>query len=74
MNYHDAIALTTNGITAYTLLFELGNLRPGKTVLVHSAPGGLVSIPFISLLFLFKKPNLLLFVISNQGKHGCSNV
>lgn len=42
MNYHDAIAMTTNGIVAYTLLFELGGLRPGKTVLVHSAPGGLV--------------------------------
>lgn len=42
MNYHDAIALILNGIVAYSLVFELGNLRPNKTVLLHTAPGGLV--------------------------------
>lgn len=41
MNYHDAVAITGDGIVAYTLLFELGALRPGKCILIHSAPGGL---------------------------------
>lgn len=41
MNYHDAVAMAADGIVAYTLLFELGGLRPGKTILIHSAPGGL---------------------------------
>ncbi len=49
MSYHDAIAITLNGIVAYSLVFELGNLRPNKTVLLHSAPGGLVN--FIILIF-----------------------
>lgn len=48
MNYHDAVALTVDGIVAYSLLFQLGNLRPGKAILLHSTPGGLVNI----LLFI----------------------
>ena len=51
MNYHDAVAIAADGIVAYTLLFELGALRPHKCVLIHSAPGGLASLsPSISLL------------------------
>lgn len=72
MNYHDAIALTTNGIIAYTLLFELGGLRPGKSVLMHSAPGGLVSIQFTLFAFLSLK-NYFLFP-NNKGKYDSANV
>ena len=43
MSWHEAIALATNGITAYSLLFELGTLHPGKSILLHPAPGGLVN-------------------------------
>ena len=44
MNYHEAVAIASDGITAYTLLFELGALRSGKCVLIHSAPGGLADM------------------------------
>lgn len=39
----DAAAVTMNYIVAYILLFELGNLSSGKSVLLHSAGGGVVS-------------------------------
>ena len=45
MTFHEAVAIAADGIVAYTLLFELGNLRRGKNVLIHSAPGGLVRKP-----------------------------
>ena len=41
MTYHEAVAVAADGVIAYTLLFEMGALRPGKCVLIHSAPGGL---------------------------------
>lgn len=44
MNYHDAVALTVDGMVAYSLLFSMGNLSTGKAVLLHSTPGGLVYI------------------------------
>lgn len=40
MTPQDAAAITMNYIVAYILLFELGGLCPGKSVLVHSAGGG----------------------------------
>lgn len=40
LSFHDAAALTMNYIVAYILLFDLGGLTPGKSVLVHSAGGG----------------------------------
>lgn len=39
----DAVAVTTNYVVAYLLLFEMANLTPGKSLLVHSAGGGVVS-------------------------------
>ncbi|XP_057378830.1 synaptic vesicle membrane protein VAT-1 homolog-like [Daphnia carinata] len=41
MNYHDAVALTVDGMVAYSLLFPMGNLCTGKAVLLHPTPGGL---------------------------------
>lgn len=40
MSYEEGAALFMNYVTAYILLFELGNLRPNQSVLVHSAGGG----------------------------------
>ncbi|GBP62546.1 Synaptic vesicle membrane protein VAT-1 homolog-like [Eumeta japonica] len=36
----DAVAVTTNYVVAYLLLFEMASLSPGKSLLVHSAGGG----------------------------------
>nr|CAD7442785.1 unnamed protein product [Timema bartmani] len=40
LSFLDAAALTMNYLVAYILLFELGGLSPGKSVLLHSAGGG----------------------------------
>lgn len=40
LSFHDAAALTMNFIVAYILLFDLGGLTPGKSLLVQSAGGG----------------------------------
>lgn len=39
----DAAAITMTYTVAYILLFEIGGLSKGKSVLVHSAGGGVVS-------------------------------
>lgn len=52
MSYHEAVALTVDGIVAHTLLFHMGNLSPGEAVLMHSIPGGLVTLSS-SILILF---------------------
>lgn len=55
MSYLDAAAITMNYTAAYILLFELANLTPGKSLLLHSAGGGVVSSQTknFSLLFIF---------------------
>ena len=39
MSYEEAAALPINYITAYMMLFEMGNIRPNKSVLIHMAAG-----------------------------------
>lgn len=46
MTFEEAAAFLVNYITAYMVLFDFGNLRPGHSVLVHMAAGDR------SLLFL----------------------
>lgn len=40
MSFQEAAALLVNYVTAYMVLFDFGNLRPGHSVLVHMAAGG----------------------------------
>ncbi|XP_066522137.1 synaptic vesicle membrane protein VAT-1 homolog [Hoplias malabaricus] len=40
MSFEEAAALPINYITAYMMLFEMGNIRPNKSVLIHMAAGG----------------------------------
>ncbi|KAM4844516.1 synaptic vesicle membrane protein VAT-1 homolog [Thomomys bottae] len=40
MTFEEAAALLVNYVTAYMVLFDFGNLRPGHSVLVHMAAGG----------------------------------
>ncbi|XP_047234103.1 synaptic vesicle membrane protein VAT-1 homolog [Girardinichthys multiradiatus] len=40
MSFEEAAALPVNYMTAYMMLFEMANLRPGKSVLIHMAAGG----------------------------------
>ena len=39
MSFEEGAALLVNYITAHQILFEFGNLRPNKSVLVHMAAG-----------------------------------
>ena len=43
MSFEDGAAMLMSYVTAYILLFDIGNLREGQSVLVHSAGGGVVS-------------------------------
>lgn len=52
MSYLDAAAITMNYTVAYILLFELAHLTPGKSLLLHSAGGGVVR-RLIFLLHLY---------------------
>ncbi|XP_071318740.1 synaptic vesicle membrane protein VAT-1 homolog [Trachinotus anak] len=40
MSFEEGAAIPINYITAYMMLFEMANLRPGKSVLIHMAAGG----------------------------------
>lgn len=44
----DAAAITMNYTVAYILLFELAGLSKGKSLLVHSVGGGVVSVVLFS--------------------------
>ncbi|MED6276340.1 Synaptic vesicle membrane protein VAT-1, partial [Characodon lateralis] len=37
MSFEEAAALPVNYMTAYMMLFEMANLRPGKSILIHMA-------------------------------------
>ena len=39
LDFEHGAALPVNYIAAYHMLFEFGNLRPNKTVLIHMAAG-----------------------------------
>ncbi|XP_041818112.1 synaptic vesicle membrane protein VAT-1 homolog [Chelmon rostratus] len=40
MSFEEGAALPINYMTAYMMLFEMANVRPGKSVLIHMAAGG----------------------------------
>lgn len=43
ISFHDAAAITMNYLVAYIIVFELLSLRSGKSLMLHSAGGGVVS-------------------------------
>lgn len=43
LSFQDAAAITMNYLVAYIIVFELLSLRPGKSLMLHSAGGGVVS-------------------------------
>ena len=46
MSFEDAAALPLNYVTAYQILFDIGHLSEGESVLVQMAGGGVVGICF----------------------------
>lgn len=62
----DAVAITTNYLVAYILLFEMANLGPGKSVLLHSAGGGVGQ----AVAQLAKSvENVTVFGVCSKSKH-----
>lgn len=43
MSYSEAAAMTLSYVVAHVLVFELASIKPGNSVLLHSAGGGVVS-------------------------------
>ncbi len=43
MSFREAAVLPVAYLTAYILLFEIGNIKPNQTLLFHSAGGGVGS-------------------------------
>jgi NADPH:quinone reductase-like Zn-dependent oxidoreductase len=66
MSFEEGAALLVNYITAYQILFEFGNLRPNKSVLVHMAAGG-VGIAAIQLCKTVE--NVTIFGTASASKH-----
>ncbi|XP_067002392.1 synaptic vesicle membrane protein VAT-1 homolog-like [Anabrus simplex] len=66
MAFLDAAAITMNYLVAYILLFELGGLAPGKSVLVHSAGGGVgQAVAQLSRTV----DDVTVFGVASKGKH-----
>ncbi|GAB1598100.1 synaptic vesicle membrane protein VAT-1 homolog-like isoform X2 [Argonauta hians] len=66
MSFHDAAAIAMNYLTAYILLFDIGNLRAGQSVLAHSIAGG-VGQAIIQLVKTVE--NVTLYGTASSHKH-----
>ena len=66
MTHEEAAAIPVNYITAYHTLFELGNLKQGKSVLVHMAAGG-VGVAATQLIGTV--PDTTIFGTCSAAKH-----
>ena len=40
MSFEEAAAIPVNYLTAYQMLFRVASIRPGESVLIHMAAGG----------------------------------
>ncbi|CAF1171437.1 unnamed protein product [Rotaria magnacalcarata] len=65
MTFREAAVLPIAYLTAYILLFEIGNIKPGQTLLFHSAGGGVgVALTQLSKLV----PNLTIMATASPHK------
>ncbi|XP_040851751.1 synaptic vesicle membrane protein VAT-1 homolog [Ochotona curzoniae] len=66
MTFEEAAALLVNYITAYMILFDFGNLRPGHSVLIHMAAGG---VGMAALQLCRTVENVTVFGTASASKH-----
>ncbi|XP_053269185.1 synaptic vesicle membrane protein VAT-1 homolog [Pleuronectes platessa] len=66
MSFEEGAAIPVNYISAYLMLFEMANLKPGKSVLVHMAAGG-VGIAATQLCQTV--PDVTVFGTASASKH-----
>ncbi|HVP67239.1 MAG TPA: medium chain dehydrogenase/reductase family protein [Anaeromyxobacteraceae bacterium] len=67
MSFEEGAALPVNYLTAYHVLFRLGNLRPGQSLLVHMAAGG---VGTAALQLARTVPGVTVFGTASAAKHG----
>jgi NADPH:quinone reductase-like Zn-dependent oxidoreductase len=66
MSFAEGAALPVNYLTAHHMLFHVGTVHPGSSVLVHMAAGG-VGIAVLQLLATV--PNVTIFGTASASKH-----
>jgi len=66
LGFIDAAAIPVNYLTAHHMLFYLGTVHPGSTVLVHMASGG-VGTSVLQLLRTI--PDVVIFGTASKPKH-----
>ncbi|NUQ77489.1 MAG: zinc-binding dehydrogenase [Polyangiaceae bacterium] len=66
MSFEEGAALPVNYITAYHMLFRVGNLRSGERVLVHMAAGG---VGLAALQLAKTVPGVVIFGTASASKH-----
>lgn len=66
ISYQEATALTMNYVLAYVLLFDMAGLSPGKSILLHSAGGG-VGLAVAQLIKTVA--DVKLFGVASKSKH-----
>lgn len=66
MTFQDAAAIVMNYLVAYILIFDLVSLREGKSILLHSAGGG-VGQAIVQLARTI--PNVTIFGVCSKSKH-----
>lgn len=66
MTYEEAAAIPVNYITAYHMLFDMGNLRPGNSVLVHMVAGG---VGHAATQLIRTVPDTVIFGTCSASKH-----
>jgi NADPH:quinone reductase-like Zn-dependent oxidoreductase len=66
VSFQDAAAMVMNYLVAYIIVFDLLSLRPGKTIMLHSA-GGSVGLAIAQLIRTFE--GITLYGICSKSKH-----
>ncbi|CAO1318623.1 unnamed protein product [Diamesa tonsa] len=66
LSFQDAAAITMNYLVAYIIVFELLSLRPGKSLMLHSAGGG-VGQAIVQLVSTVGETTV--FGVASKGKH-----
>ena len=76
MSFEEAAAIPVNYLTAYQMLFRVAQIRPGESVLIHAAAGG-VGLAVLQLCRSVE--NVVAFGTASASKHevvranGCSH-
>ncbi|XP_078134948.1 synaptic vesicle membrane protein VAT-1 homolog [Sander vitreus] len=66
MSFEEGAAIPVNYLTAYMMLFEMANVRPGKSVLIHMAAGG---VGFAVTQLCQTVPDVTVFGTASAPKH-----